>query len=420
LELPYYDNATLSAAHRIHEYKDGKSYFYYTDVNTGDMATYRYNTYQRTEAAYRFIGYSSDEILSYTDLPTGGGTILVGNPFVGAIDFTEFCEDNTNVLEITSYRLWDGDKFITVKKGDNSDDDYTILDKDDKDLSYQNAIDYRYIAPLQSFLLDVKKAADRGGTTGLKFDVTKTAGSSISKLRSATLRSSAVETNTLRLSARNVYFSSETLIAKRKQAADAYRPEEDVYKLFSQKTYVPEVYTVVDHYALAMNFIEGEKEILIPVGLKTTFKGSTTFTLTGMDRYNAESIEFIDLGANLAADITNEESYEYQFNNQANDILEGRFFIRILPTKGSGIDTEKAVHNNVYAFRQDDEIKVIASPENLIRQVAVYNLQGHELYRQVGIDADRCTIHGIHGVTNEALIVRIITEYGIKNVKLVK
>jgi hypothetical protein len=183
---------------------------------------------------------------------------------------------------------------------------------------------------------------------------------------------------------------------------------------------VPEVYTVVDRYALAMNFIEGNREILIPVGLKTTYQGNISFTLTGMDRYDAESIEFIDLGANLAADITNEESYEYPFNNQTNDILEGRFFIRIIPTKGSGIDTEKAVHNNVYTFRQNDEIKVIASPENLIRQVAVYNLQGRELYRQAGIDADRCTIRGIRGVTNEVLIVRIITEYGIKNVKLVK
>jgi hypothetical protein len=210
------------------------------------------------------------------------------------------------------------------------------------------------------------------------------------------------------------------LIARRKQATDTYRPEEDVYKLFSQKTYVPEVYTVVDRYALAMNFIEGEKEILIPVGLKTTFKGSTTFTLTGMDRYNAESIEFIDLGANFSTDITDMESYEYPFNNQTTDILEGCFFIRILPAKGSGMDVEKATHDNVYAFRQNDEIKVIASLENLIRQVAVYNLQGRELYRQAGIDADRCTIRGIRGVTNEVLIVRIITEYGIKNVKLVK
>ncbi|MDR2627267.1 MAG: hypothetical protein LBC40_04460, partial [Dysgonamonadaceae bacterium] len=64
--------------------------------------------------------------------------------------------------------------------------------------------------------------------------------------------------------------------------------------------------------------------------------------------------------------------------------------------------------------------KVIASPENLIRQVSVYNLQGRELYRQAGIDADKYTIRGIRGVTNEALIVRIVTEYGIKNVKLVK
>jgi hypothetical protein len=260
---------------------------------------------------------------------------------------------------------------------------------------------------MQSFFVTVKAGAT------LTFDVTKTAVPT-----SAKLRGSSIETNTLRITARNDQYASETLIARREQATDGYRPEEDVYKLFSQKQNVPEVYTVVDRYALAMNFIAGDREILVPVGLKTKLKGNTSFTLTGMNNYRAQSIRFIDSQAGLSEDITGEESYEYAFDNQADSLLEGRFYVLFQPEVATAASAADVPQNSVYAFRHNDEIRVIASPSNLIRQVSVYSLQGRELYRRSAVDSDRHTVQGLPD--EKILLLRVVTEHGITNVKLVK
>jgi hypothetical protein len=403
VELPFFDNVELSAARRIHEYVDGESKFYYIwsiDPHTGNIVTYRYDTYMRPVTAYRLAG--DDSNLSYTNTSATDCEILVGNPFVASIDFTEFCTDNASALVNTSYRLWNGDQFVTVKLEGGS---YTVLDRDDYNMHLADAADYRYIAPMQSFLVQVKAGAS------LAFDVTKTAVHT-----SAKLRGSAIETNTLRITARTADYSSETLIARRQQAVDTYRPEEDVYKLFSQKASIPEVYTVADRYALAMNFVGGDREILIPVGLKTKFKGNISFTLTGMNRYRAGSIKFIDREG-ITEDITGVDSFDYAFNNR-DTIREDRFFILFRPEVATDAGADKAGRDTVYAFPSSDGIRVIASPSNLIRQIAVYSLQGRERYRQTDVDSDRYTIRDVPD--EKILLLRVITEQGITNIKLVK
>jgi hypothetical protein len=402
LELPFFENDTLSKARRIHKYEDGASKFHYiwtADPLTGNIVDYRYDTCRRTEDAYRFVGHGNYEHLNYTGLPATGGTVLLGNPFVGAIDFTAFCNDNASAMNGTVYRLWNGNQFADIALNNGN---YLITG---------GSIDGhpRYIAPMQSFLLTVK-----AGAGSLKFNV---ANSSVST-PNVPLRSAPVEENTLRLSAVNTHFSSQTLIARREHATDDYHPEEDLYKLFSQKTYVPEIYTIADRYALAMNFIEGNREILIPIGLKTTFHGNTHLHLTGMNRYQAARIEFMDTNANFTKDITGEERYEYHVTHLTDDVTEERFFLRIHPPKTTPTHPENEKHGGVYAFRRHHEIHVIASSDNPLRQVAVYNLQGRELYRQTPLDADRCTIR--HLSHDTPLLLRIVTAYGTTNLKLLK
>jgi hypothetical protein len=409
LELPFYDNALFSAARRMHEYVAGGSRFYYiwsVDPHTGNLVLpYNYDTHPRSDNSYRLIANGADNFTYTLTGVTANREILIGNPFVAAIDFAKFYSDNSSALTSNSFRVWDGDKFVTVSY---TGPGYT---------ADQGSSVNQYISPMQSFFVQVKS-----GTTSLKFNLSATTASA----SGVTLRAADAgntENNMIRIAAANEYFTAGTLIARREQAADGYLPSEDVYKLFSQKTYVPEVYTVVDRYALAMNFVAGERELLIPIGLKTTFRGETTFTFTGMDRYEASQIEFLDLDADYSADITGEADYTYVFDNQTADnrnIREDRFFLRIRPLSGAGLgDTQAAAEQtDVRAFLLNGEIRVVASPSNPIRQVEVYDLQGRLLHRQTSVDVDRCTIPAPGD--EKILLLRIVTDRVTTNVKLIK
>jgi hypothetical protein len=416
LELPFHENAEMSAAGRTHRLNGNTSEFYYiwsNGANAEKIDPTDYVTADRGEhdAAYRLLGeeynsttgaweWNSDLLRYDISAISGTNTLLIGNPSLSSIDFVKFLADNSTVIE-KNYRLWDGTQFFTA----------AVDETDIVTVGGSANVDAGYIAPMQSFFVTLKDVADRAGATKLIFDVTKNA------VRSAqTLRSDAVEENIIRIQAQNNDFTSETLIAKRENANDGYTASEDVYKLFSQKLNVPEVYSVADRYALAMNFIQGESELTIPLGLKTNKLGATKLTLSGMTNYAADKIEFIDVAANQTIDVTNNDSYEYTFDNQTKGVQEGKFYLRILHST-TGIHTPEV--KNLYVTRNQDAINVVATSTNPIRQIDIYDLLGRKLYGNHSVNSD------LHIVpdrwTNEkVLVVKVITEQGVQSVKLTK
>jgi hypothetical protein len=412
IELPFYENAEMSAARRIHRLNESnESEFYYVWTNGADKDKIDITTggngapdvYERNVNSYRLIDDGSHTI-------TGAALdedveILIGNPYMSSIDFVAFLEDNEDVIE-PYYRLWNGTDFFVA-----------AVDEDDVPGGVAGTIittgddpSVGYIAPMQSFFVTLKTSRPNNTIT---FDVTR----NVVSPAPITLRSSTAEENIIRIQAQNNEFTAETLIAKRAHATDSYRPSEDVYKLFSQKLNVPEIYTIADKYALVMNFVKGESELTIPLGLKTNLLGATKLTLSGMTHYAADKIELIDVVANQTIDITHSDSYEYAFNNLTQGVKEGQFYLRILHST-TGINTPSE-GNNLYVSRNQEAINVVSTSTDKIKQISIYDLLGRTLYENDAVNSDLYAVQDRW--TNEKfLLVKVITEQGVQSVKLSK
>jgi hypothetical protein len=412
LEFPFYENAEMSAARRNHRLNGTASEFYYIWSNGANVEKIDPSdkaAYNREATSYRFLGEPYTAPLTYpvpAEISASGGEILIGNPYMSTINFVRFLEDNPDVI-YPNYRLWDGSQFFVA----NVDGSSVVTANE---TAGENP---GYISPLQSFFVTVKPAALRSGHNFLTFDVEKNvvqpAPASTPRLRSGT---ASAEENIIRIHAQNNGFTSETLIGKRANARDGYHASEDVYKLFSQKLNVPEIYTVADKYALVMNFIQGESELTIPLGLKTNAVGQTKLTLTGMANYEAGKIEFVDMAANRTIDITDKDSYEYSFNNQTQGVKEGQFYLRIQHSP-TGINTPEPADLHIY--RNQEEISILSVSADKIRQIAVYDLTGRKLYGNGSVNSDRYSVKD-RWPDEKVLVVKVITEQKVQSVKLMK
>jgi hypothetical protein len=122
IEFPFFENAEMSAARRIHNLNGNTSEFYYiwkNGANIEKIDRTDKDSYTRgaNDKPYRFIGETynagkkswelSNTRLSYAipaSVLSTGGEILVGNPFMSSIDFIKFLAENKDVIE-NFYRL---------------------------------------------------------------------------------------------------------------------------------------------------------------------------------------------------------------------------------------------------------------------------------------------------------------------------
>ncbi len=412
LELPYYQDSIMEIAHRIHTHNGNQSKFNYvweqhdanflTVMNDADYydrgdndKAYRFIVEEYENGAWQFPVTSTKTIENTNNV---GIEALVGNPYMSTIDFTELYADNSSNIQ-PQYRLWTGDGFVTVTLANGQ------VTSSDGQLD-------QYISPMQSFFILTQ---DGSGTFDLVYNVENiTVPRPIDS--GSQLRSQVRERNILRIKAENDLYSSHTLIGKSEAASDAYVAGEDVYKLFSQKTSVPEVYTLMDNYALEMNFIESDY-LLIPVGLKTQKTGATKFTFTGMDMYDAEKIEFIDSYLSQTIDLTGKDRVEYEFNNMIQGAYTGRFFIKF-SADDLTVNLEPETQLNIEAYRNENGIFITTASDNAITQVIAYDMLGNIIYRNDAVNTNLFTLN--NRIEVNPVVVKVVTERGVANIKLIK
>ena len=179
--------------------------------------------------------------------------------------------------------------------------------------------------------------------------------------------------------------------------------------------YVPEVYTLVGDIALTRNSIDNVSAN-ISIGIRVPASGTTTLRLTGMNNYNAEKIELVDgLTQMTIADVTNSSSFEHLFDNGNGGYQNGRFYLRI--AQGStGID--KPIDETIQAYEANEVIHIISSPNDLIKQIYIYDIQGHILYNNTSINTDIYQVKAPFE-SQQILIVKVATENNTENVKLI-
>jgi hypothetical protein len=425
IEFPFHDNPVMSSARRIHTNESGTEKFHYiwkNGANANKIDPTHYDEITRdASSVYRLNAetYIADvsDLAGIEITQEQGVEILIGNPFMEQLDFVKFAQRNAAVIE-PHYRIYtttpaDEEKYIEVLATNLSTPTLTVTNK----ISGTADTDYRYIAPQQAFFVRLKGSTATPRTINdLTFNIAdgylRSSATPNLGLRSTT---ASPETDIIRIQASNSKYSSEALIAKRATVSDGYRSSEDVYKLFPQDTDIPVVYTLADRYALAMNFIQGETEVTVPLGIKTEQLGATTLSLTGMSGYAADKIEFIDATANQTIDISDNDAFEYAFNNQTQGTQEGQFYIRILR---STTGTQLSATTGLQVYRSADGINVVSSSTDKIQQITVYDIQGRLLYNAAHINSDLYRVQ--KSFNDKIVVVKVITEQGTHNLKLIK
>ena len=335
----------------------------------------------------------------------GDRDVLVGNPFMSALDFDAFYtanSGNTNsAMAQKFYRLWNGTEFVTYNCVDRTTDggaEYPFTP---------------YIAPMQGFFITQQMA----NATSLNFNANPMSTTSPNPIN---LRSSSEEErNIIRLSARNESgATTNTMIGQMENAEAGYKQGEDITKLFAPSdshSHLSEIYTLADGTALAMNYI-GESGAIVPIGIRVPASGTTTLKLKGMNRYDADKIELIDRETeSVIADITGFSEFEHSFDNVEGGYQGGRFYLRIA---GAITGMNEVAGNTIQVRRSGEAINIVSSPNDLIKQIHIYDTQGRVVYSNTSVDTDIYWVKEQFG-KNKVLVVKVATENNTESVKII-
>jgi len=427
IEFPTYDKADKLQSHRIQKYQGGVSTFYdiFTEgldswigridyANTSNTKTRDSST--GNDSDYKFIGDRGAPFTNFNyPIPAdweGNREILIGNPFMSALDFDAFYAEHSSsgsnyTMNTNSYRLWNGTQFVTYDCNTRTTSDGSTFTQ--------------YIAPMQGFFI-----LSDGYLPQLYFNATTMSKASPApvNLRSA----SGEERNIIRLSVRDHQYgtTTNTMVGQLPSAIAGYKQGEDITKLFSSTqpvvekgndhnfSYVPEIYTSAGDVALSMNYI-GREGANVPIGVRVPAAGNSTLKLTGMNRYNADRIELLDNNGQFIADLTGKDSYEYSFSNGEGGYQSGRFVLRIAEST-TGLDTIEE-SNLIQVYKSGNAIQVVSSLGNTIKQIRISDIQGRVLYSNTDVNADVYRVEEqFEG--NQVLVVQVVAENNTESVKI--
>lgn len=336
---------------------------------------------------------------------------LVGNPFMTSINFDNLYDANKKTENPDTYKIKRNYQVFTDLgfKGYTYDGYFGV--KTVVESGVGSMLDAPYIAPLQAFFVE-KDAAEIGDN--LLFDL-----SAVQATGGATegLRAAANPGDKLDITASNETASVLTFIANRADGQSAR-------KLMNGFTDIPDVYTLADDAAtpLGANIIN-TNYITIPIGLATCYKGNMSLIFSGMDNYNA-TIKFVDADEKEEIDLTGKSSYQYDFyytpTNADNDTIanESRFYIALSPLNITDININDASEVNTLVYAKDNVIYAIGSSDNSIQQVFVFDVQGRNLYAGTNLNAPTFSVNGLTLGAMDIYIVKVITEKGVKTVKV--
>lgn len=410
LEFPYYENQDMIRARRTQLLNSNNLKFHYIweDKKNPDYMKVAADNdvFGFSSNSSRFITEDNDNnfpVISYSSPINNNNAdadMMVGNPFMSTIDFNALYNDNQeNIYDY--YRVWDGDAFHTYKIGESA------------------VGATQHIPPMQAFIIATKGNAS-DFRLAYNIENLSAINSSGSKLR--TLKQNNLNENRLRIVSENAYFNSETLIGHNEGASDYYQPSEDVFKLFSSRGTMPQIYSLTsdNNWRMDMNFIS-EKNIMIPIGLRTSAAGEITFTITGMNNYPAvDKIEFIDSSASYISDLTGKEVFTYSFINPGNNpIQEDRFYVKFT-TSSESTSQESVSAGQIDAYFCGNNICVLSDSSDKISRIMLYDVQGRLLYDVADLNTSHFTVNEKIIQTQHYFILRIITEKNIKNVKMVR
>ena len=400
-ELPFFQHhdgsgsssdAFYSNVNQSHEYDGSNSTFYNFELISGEYERKTADSYTvgRTSAAYQLAGATVNKSLNFGD----GNFALVGNPFMATLDFDAFYAENATEIKPYFY-IWTGKGY---EIGGACEDDCITLDSQ--------------IAPLQGFLVEKPETPGSGLLTFTEAMTTVDP--------SATLRSSEGNKNKLDIVASNPVKAVRTIIAKREGGKTEFG-DWDARKIIHGISEVPEIYSLKPYrgrsIAAAINLINNDDDVLIPLGLATSYAGNITLSFSGMNAYDA-NISLIDAVENRETDLTGLAVFDYVVNytpktvNGVTATCDDRFFIRIAK---STTGPTGSIADQVNVFVSNNLVRIVSGTANPIKEVMVYDLQGMLVHKATFAG----TVSHAVNLWPGTYIVKVISEKNSDNVQFI-
>jgi hypothetical protein len=339
--------------------------------------------------AYRFAMENSSNKLTNVKVSIKPGLNLIGNPLMTHLDFNALY--NSNIGKISNkVKFWNGTTFTTYMTG--------------AQISSSMNLDNTRIAPMQSFFVEGLK------TDSLLIDLNNHfVTDETTKLRSAATNKKSI------LYIKSAYgsYTSSTAVAYNTQASNNYG-DDDAFKLFSQYTAVPEVYTVADNRALDINQF-GSLPYTTPVGIKTSVRGNIALTFTGAESFEDMDVTLINTKTGETQNLKSNSEYTLGFDGAS---TESYLFVEFKSSKSETSEALQSEYCNkciqVYSDTKNS-IYVYSTPTDKVKKIIIWEDTGKQLYKKE--DLDTSTFKTSLDTRTQICIVRVTTE---KNTYVVK
>ena len=369
LEMPYFEDQSVSDLHRVHSYENGISTFkyYYYDEPSLDFvpeSVQPYSTIARGNEAYRFVtddlskwGAVNGESAFKMTVPAGA-EIMIGNPFLSSLDFTAFKNANSGRLE-QHYRLYET-PWNTYAPG----------------LTSASGL----IPSFQAFF--VKTQGTPGTTTELYFPVS----ASVARSGDFVLKSSETEENILYVEAHG----TEETVSKAVILLNGNDAAENIPQLFidAQNDTVaakaPQLYIRAEDGSKNVLFNAGEAagEKTMELGIESTSATEVTLKFKNVQNLLAGGLYLKDTRTGDIIDLTGMNSYTFRHDPQAPD----RFLLSVTELRApTGIEENKGTSNTI--IRTEGQVLYVSSTES-VSSIAVYTLQGTLVLKEENPDAE--------------------------------
>ncbi len=361
LEMPYFENQSVSDLHRVHSYSKADStskfYYYYYDRENLPVST-KFVTFQRGQESYRFIFEDSNNkpIEDFTMSVPGGKDIMIGNPFISTFNFRDFYNKNKDVIE-DYYRLFDNNNFVTysLSSGEVAPG---LTDS---------------IASFQGFFIKTKGT----GNVVLHFPTS----SSVTRIhRAHQFRSAVQSAEKLQINLSNENGDSwNTLLLN--EDGNNVKSGNDVSQLFinnADSKNVPQLYLL--NANKEKNVIQFENRQDIPLGIICESKDSMKISVKIPEDINCESLKLIDTRLNKEINLFEQNTYSFK-----NEPVSGeRFILRVgnISEETSGIND---VENNRWLFITSKEHNLEVRSSDEISEIEIINIQGirNQLWKNI-------------------------------------
>ncbi len=318
--------------------------------------------YQTANHTITFTGTMNEGSVSMSLTKDNDGYNMVGNPYPATIDWQAGSGwTKTNIND--AVYIWD----------DTTQNTMTFIS------GVGTNGGTRYIPPTMAFFVKCNNAS--GGTLAMTDDVK--VGQSVA------FRSSSTD-NMLRLTLQGEKYADETVIKFTDDASEVFDPEQDAQKFFSYNVQVPQIYTKLPDYDVAINAMPATLgNIDIPLFINTKVAGEYTIKFDFSDDNLNMNVLLEDLDLNKTTDL---QSDGYTFESK--QVLDyNRFVIHFIPAQKVD-NTGGTVSNNTTTGMEDEVIqefniwsvmKVIyidPNPDVTDGDIYVHDLNGREVIKQ--------------------------------------